>query len=115
MPGSVKLQTSTDPFVRWGQTNVAAQKQAGYHHVTVAPAARRHDRRSDARARRPGRGYGDGTMRLTVEQNVLFKWVKKEVAGAVLRAHRRGGLGAPRRTRSATSSAARAPRAAAWR
>jgi sulfite reductase (NADPH) hemoprotein beta-component len=22
--------------------------------------------------------YGDGTMRLTVEQNVLFKWVKKE-------------------------------------
>ena len=30
--------------------------------------------------------YGDGTMRLTVEQNVLFKWVKKECAAGVLRA-----------------------------
>ena len=38
--------------------------------------------------------YGDGTMRLTVEQNVLFKWVKKESLAAVLRAHCRGGLGA---------------------
>jgi sulfite reductase beta subunit-like hemoprotein len=78
MPGTVKLQTVDDPFVRWGQTNVAPQKQAGYHHVTVRlPLGDMTSGQMRVLADL-AEAYGDGTMRLTIEQNVLFKWVKKE-------------------------------------
>ena len=78
MPGSVKLQTVDDPFVRWGQTNVAPQKQAGYHHVTVRLPLGDMTAGQMRVLADLAEAYGDGTMRLTVEQNVLFKWVKKE-------------------------------------
>jgi sulfite reductase beta subunit-like hemoprotein len=39
--------------------------------------------------------YGDGTMRLTVEQNVLFKWVKKESLQPFYERIAAAGLGAP--------------------
>jgi sulfite reductase (NADPH) hemoprotein beta-component len=78
MPGSVKLQTIDDPFVRWGQTNVAPQKQAGYHHVTVRLPLGDMTAGQMRVLADLAEAYGDGTMRLTVEQNVLFKWVKKE-------------------------------------
>jgi sulfite reductase (NADPH) hemoprotein beta-component len=38
--------------------------------------------------------YGDGTMRLTVEQNVLFKWVKKESLAPFFDRIAAAGLGA---------------------
>jgi len=78
MPGSVKLQTVDDPFVRWGQTNVAPQKQAGYHHVTVRLPLGDFTAGQMRVLADLAESYGDGTMRLTVEQNVLFKWVKKD-------------------------------------
>ena len=78
MPGSVKLQTVDDPFVRWGQTNVAPQKQAGYCHVTVRLPLGDMTAGQMRVLADLAEAYGDGTMRLTVEQNVLFKWVKKE-------------------------------------
>ena len=78
MPGSVKLQTLADPFVRWGQTNVAAQKQPGYHHVTVRLPLGDMTAGQMRVLADLAEAYGDGTMRLTVEQNVLFKWVRKE-------------------------------------
>ena len=78
MPGSVKLQTVDDPFVRWGQTNVAPQKQAGYHHVTVRLPLGDMTAGQMRVLADLAEAYGDGTMRLTVEQNVLVKWVKKD-------------------------------------
>jgi len=78
MPGSVKLQTIDDPFVRWGQTNVAPQKQDGYCHVTVRLPLGDMTAGQMRVLADLSEAYGDGTMRLTVEQNVLFKWVRKQ-------------------------------------
>jgi sulfite reductase (NADPH) hemoprotein beta-component len=94
MPGTVKLRTVEDPFVRWGQTNVAAQKQAGYHHVTVRlPLGDMTSGQMRVLADL-AEAYGDGTMRLTVEQNVLFKWVKKESLQPFYERIAAAGLGA---------------------
>ena len=73
---------------------MAPQKQAGYHHVTerlplgdmTAGQMRVLADLSEA--------YGDGTMRLTVEQNVLFKWVKKESLAPFYDRIAAAGLGA---------------------
>ena len=94
MPDSVKLKTVDDPFVRWGQTNVAPQKQAGYHHVTVRLPLGDMTAGQMRVLADLAEAYGDGTMRLTVEQNVLFKWVKKESLAPFYDRIAAAGLGA---------------------
>jgi|RhiMethySRZTD1v2_1073278.scaffolds.fasta_scaffold08737_5 sulfite reductase (NADPH) hemoprotein beta-component len=77
-PGTVRLQPMSDAHLRWMRRNVTRQRQAGYCHVTVrlplgdftAGQMRVLADLADA--------YGDSTMRLTIEQNVLFRWVKTE-------------------------------------
>jgi sulfite reductase (NADPH) hemoprotein beta-component len=77
-PGTVRLQPLSDTYLRWLRRNVARQRQDGYYHVIVrlplgdftAGQMRVLADLADA--------YADATMRLTVEQNVLFRWVKKE-------------------------------------
>jgi sulfite reductase (NADPH) hemoprotein beta-component len=95
LPGSVRLQTLPDAYVRWSRTNVARQKQAGYAHVTVrlplgdftAGQAQVLADLADA--------YGDGTVRLTIGQNVLFRWVKIEAVEAFYQRLEAAGLNAP--------------------
>lgn len=76
MPGSLRIQTFADSYLSWLQTNVGLQRQAGYVHVTVRlplgdmTAGQMHVLADLAES------YADGTARLTVEQNVLFRWVK---------------------------------------
>jgi sulfite reductase beta subunit-like hemoprotein len=77
-PGTVRLQPMSDAYLRWMRRNVMRQRQAGYCHVTIrlllgdftAGQMRVLADLADA--------YADGTMRLTIEQNVLFRWVKPE-------------------------------------
>jgi sulfite reductase (NADPH) hemoprotein beta-component len=83
LPGAVKLTPLPDAYVRWLSSNVSPQRQAGYCHVTArlplgdfsAGQMRVLSDLADA--------YGDGTVRLTIEQNVLFRWIKKESGGGV--------------------------------
>jgi len=76
VPGSLKLATLSDAMFRWMKNNVEAQRQDGYAHVTVRlplgdmTAGQMRVMADLAEA------YGDGTMRVTIGQNVLFKWVK---------------------------------------
>ena len=76
MPGSVRLQTFSDSYLTWLHTNVGLQRQAGFVHVTVRlplgdmTAGQMHVLADLAEA------YADGTARLTIGQNVLFRWVK---------------------------------------
>jgi sulfite reductase (NADPH) hemoprotein beta-component len=76
MPGSVRLQTFADSYLTWLHTNVGLQRQAGFVHVTVRlplgdmTAGQMHVLADLAEA------YADGTARLTIGQNVLFRWVK---------------------------------------
>ena len=95
MPGTVRLQPLPDAFVRWMRSNVSKQRQRGYYHVTVrlplgdftAGQMRVLADLSDA--------YGDGSMRLTVDQNVLFRWVTRESIEPFYQRIAAAGLAAP--------------------
>ena len=94
MPGSVTLQTFSDSYVSWMHTNVGLQRQGGFVHVTVRlplgdmTAGQMHVLADLAEA------YSDGTARLTIEQNVLFRWVKIASIEALYKRLQAAGLGA---------------------
>ena len=95
LPGSVRLAALPDTYLRWMNSNVSKQRQDGYCHVIArlplgdftAGQMRVLADLADA--------YSDGAMRLTVDQNVLYRWVR---TGAVEPFYQRlvaAGLGAP--------------------
>jgi sulfite reductase beta subunit-like hemoprotein len=94
-PGTVRLQPMSDAYLRWMRRNVTRQRQAGYCHVTVrlllgdftAGQMRVLADLADA--------YADGTMRLTIEQNVLFRWVKPESLDPFYQRLAAAGLSSP--------------------
>jgi sulfite reductase beta subunit-like hemoprotein len=77
-PGTVRLQTLPDAYLRWMRRNVTRQRQAGYCHVTVRLPLGDFTAGQMRVLADLAEAYADGTMRLTVEQNVLFRWVKPE-------------------------------------
>ncbi|HXH24882.1 MAG TPA: hypothetical protein VNI78_06505, partial [Vicinamibacterales bacterium] len=95
VPGAVRLQPLPDAYLRWLRANVTSQKQPGYCHVTVrlplgdftAGQMRVLADLADA--------YGDGTVRLTIEQNVLYRWVKTESIEPFYQRLAAAGLAAP--------------------
>jgi len=94
-PGTVRLQPMSDAYLRWMRRNVTRQRQAGYCHVTVrlllgdftAGQMRVLADLADA--------YADGTMRLTIEQNVLFRWIKPESLDPFYQRLAAAGLSSP--------------------
>ena len=93
MPGSVKLQTFSDSYLTWLHTNVGLQRQGGFVHVTVRlplgdmTAGQMHVLAELAEA------YADGTARLTIGQNVLYRWVKVGSLPALYQRLQAAGLG----------------------
>jgi len=70
------LAVRGDAFERWAATNVRPQKQAGYAHVTATVPL---GDLTGAQMRLLGelaQAYGDGSVRVTVEQDLLFRWVR---------------------------------------
>jgi sulfite reductase beta subunit-like hemoprotein len=59
-------------------SNVSRQKQNGYCHVTVRLPLGDFTSGQMRVLADLAEAYGDGSMRLTVEQNVLYRWVKAE-------------------------------------
>lgn len=95
VPTSVRLQPLADAYVRWMRSNVTPQRQDGYCHVTVRLplgdfTAGQMRALADLSA-----AYSDGSMRLTVEQNVLYRWVKTETVDAFYQRLAAAGLGQP--------------------
>jgi sulfite reductase (NADPH) hemoprotein beta-component len=78
MPGSVRLQMLSDSKLRWMRSNVSPQRQNGYCHVTVRLPLGDFTSGQMRVLANLAEAYGDGTMRLTVEQNVLYRWVRTE-------------------------------------
>ena len=75
-----------DAYLRWRSTNVRPQKQFGY--VTATATVPLGDLTSE-QMRVLGelaRVYGDGSVRVTIDQNLLFRWV---TAGDVRQLYRR--------------------------
>jgi sulfite reductase (NADPH) hemoprotein beta-component len=95
VPGTVRLTIVPDAYARWLRTNVAPQKQTGYHHVTARlplgdiTAGQLRVLADLAEA------YGDGEMRLTLQQNILFRWVPTEYIEPFYQRLMAAGLGTP--------------------
>jgi sulfite reductase (NADPH) hemoprotein beta-component len=95
VPGSVKLQPLPDTYVRWMRSNVSRQRQAGYCHVVARLplgdfTAGQMRVLADLAA-----AYGDGTVRLTIDQNVLYRWVRTESVEPFYQRLAAAGLAAP--------------------
>ena len=89
------LMSSDEAYTHWKRTNVRAQKQFGF--VTATVTVPLGDLTSE-QMRVLGdlsRAYGDGTVRVTVDQNLVIRWVP---VGEVRELYRRlaaAGLGLP--------------------
>jgi sulfite reductase (NADPH) hemoprotein beta-component len=94
-PGTVKLTPLSDAYVRWLNHNVGLQKQAGYVHVTVRLPLGDFTEGQMRVLADLAEAYGDGSMRLTVQQNVLFRWVKRESLDAFYQRLVAAGLDTP--------------------
>ena len=69
------LQPDDEAYARWRATNVRSQKQFGYLMATVTVSL---GDLSSEQMRVLGElacAYGDGTVRVTPDQNVVFRWV----------------------------------------
>jgi sulfite reductase beta subunit-like hemoprotein len=95
MPGTVRLQPLPDAFVRWMRANVSKQRQPGYYHVTARLPLGDFTAGQMRVLADLSEAYGDGSMRLTVEQNVLFRWVNRESIEPFYRRLSAAGLAAP--------------------
>ena len=94
MPGTVKLQTFSDAYLTWMHTNVGLQRQAGYVHVTVRlPLGDMTAGQMQVLADL-SEAYGDGTARLTIGQNLLFRWVKVGALQELYQRFQAAGVGA---------------------
>ncbi|MGH9254436.1 MAG: nitrite/sulfite reductase [Vicinamibacterales bacterium] len=75
VPGTVQLQTLSDAYVRWTKSNVRRQRQAGYVSVTARLPLGDFTAGQAQVLADLAEAYGDGTVRLSIDQNVLFRWV----------------------------------------
>ncbi|OGR82983.1 MAG: hypothetical protein A2901_02040, partial [Elusimicrobia bacterium RIFCSPLOWO2_01_FULL_54_10] len=76
--GPLLAEDSNPQFLRWKETNVAAQKQPGYSSVNIRlPLG---DIRSNQLRELANlvRQYGNGTVRTAVDQNLMVHWIKNE-------------------------------------
>jgi len=94
MPGTLKLKAMSGAYLNWMRANVGLQRQEGFVHVTVRlplgdmTAGQMHVLADLAEA------YSDGTARLTIGQNVLYRWVKSDALEELHRRLEAAGLGA---------------------
>jgi len=94
-PGTVRLQTLPDAYLRFMRRNVSRQRQPGYCHVTVRLPLGDFTAGQMRVLADLSEAYGDATMRLTVEQNVLYRWVKPESLEPFYQRLAAAGLAAP--------------------
>jgi sulfite reductase (NADPH) hemoprotein beta-component len=95
LPGMVKLTPLPDAYVRWLSSNVSRQRQAGYCHVTARLPLGDFTAGQMRVLADLAEAYSDGTVRLTPEQNVVFRWVKQESVEPMHQRLEAAGLGDP--------------------
>lgn len=88
-----QLRVLDDDFIQWESTNVSPQKQAGYALVTATVPL------GDLTAAQLrvladlSQVFGDGTIRVTPDQDLVFRWVKTNDVPAFYRHLSAAGLG----------------------
>jgi sulfite reductase (NADPH) hemoprotein beta-component len=95
LPGSVKLTALPDTYVRWMRSNVSRQRQDGYFHVTARLPLGDFTSGQMRVLADLADAYGEGAVRVTPEQNVVFRWVRKESIEPLYERLTAAGLGEP--------------------
>jgi sulfite reductase (ferredoxin) len=95
VPGACACSRCPDAYVRWMRSNVTPQRQDGYCHVTVRLPLGDFTAGQMRVLADLAEAYGDGSVRLTVEQNVLYRWVRRDVDRPSTSACRRPGSASP--------------------
>jgi sulfite reductase beta subunit-like hemoprotein len=94
MPVVIPVLNSRDEdYSRWRASNVRAQKQFGY---AIVEATVPLGDMTSAQMRVIGdlaKAYGDGTVRVTMDQNLVFRWVKSGDVRALYARLAAAGLG----------------------
>jgi sulfite reductase (ferredoxin) len=82
-------------FDAWAATNVYEQRQSGFAVATITLPLGDFTPRQSRRIASLARKYSGGTVRFTVDQNLVFRWVSRQDLPALYAALRDCGLGAP--------------------
>ncbi len=82
-----------EAFVRWRSTNVRPQRQPGYATSVVTVPLGDLTGEQMRVIGDLARAYGDGTVRVTAEQNLLFRWVRDTDVRQLYRRVAAAGLG----------------------
>ena len=86
------LTVLDDALLRWSATNVRPQKQDGFAIVTVtAPLGDVTGEQLRVLAELAA-AYGDGTIRTTLEQNLVLRWIRRSDVAALYRSLAAVGL-----------------------
>jgi len=94
MPELVPITTPRDEaYVRWRATNVRAQKQFGYMMATATVPLGDLTSEQMRVIGELARAYGDGTVRVTLEQDLVFRWVPVADVRELYRRLSAAGLG----------------------
>jgi sulfite reductase (NADPH) hemoprotein beta-component len=94
VPGSVRLQTLPDAYVRWTRTNVRKQRQQGYVCVTARLPLGDFTAGQAQVMADLAEAYSDGTTRVTIEQNFVCRWVPVDAVEAFYQRLTAAGLSA---------------------
>jgi sulfite reductase (NADPH) hemoprotein beta-component len=87
------FQPGDDEYVRWRGTNVRPQKQSG--HVMAVAAVPLGDMTSEQMRviAQLSRAYGDGAVRVTPEQDLVFRWIRSRDVRPLYQRLAAAGLG----------------------
>jgi len=88
-------QPKPEGFEEWRRTNVYAQRQAGYSVATVTLPLGDFSARQARTLSDVARRYTEGTVRLTVEQNLVLRWISDADLPALYADLKAMGLGEP--------------------
>src|SRR5262245_22430545 len=86
-------QVGDEAYARWRATNVRPQKQFGYVLVTATVPLGDLTSEQMRVIGELARAYGDGTVRVTIDQDLLFRWVNSSDARQFYRRLAAAGLG----------------------
>jgi sulfite reductase (NADPH) hemoprotein beta-component len=87
------FQVGDEAYARWRSTNVRPQRQFGYVLVTATVPLGDLTSEQMRVLGELARAYGDGTVRVTVDQDLLFRWVNSCDARQFYRRLAAAGLG----------------------
>ena len=90
-----RLTLEPGEFARWSATNVKSQKQRGWSTVIVSTVLGDLTSAQMQLIGELSQSFGDGAVRVTHDQNLVFRWVRSQDVVALYRALLAAGLGRP--------------------